>query len=90
MSCRGPLFVSEKIMPSYERWGLGVRVIVNEECPTLPAGAYGWSGAYGPHFWIDPANNIFAVYMKNSLYDGGAGNESGNKFEAAVYSSTLE
>ena len=77
-------FVSEEIMPSYERWGLGVRVIVNEECPTLPAGAFGWSGAYGSHFWIDPTNKVAAVFMKNSFFDGGSGNESACNFEKAV------
>lgn len=82
-------FVSEEIMPSSERWGLGVRVIVREEYENLPIGAYGWSGAYGTHFWIDPVNNIAAVYMKNSLFDGGAGNESARNFEKAVNDSLI-
>ena len=81
--------VSEDIMPGTARWGLGVRVIADDGHSFLPKGCFGWSGAYGTHFWIDPSNNVFAVYMKNSLYDGGAGNESGNKFEVAVYSSSL-
>ncbi len=82
-------FVSEEIMPSSERWGLGVRVIVREDYENLPLGAFGWSGAYGTHFWIDPANNIAAVYMKNSLFDGGAGNESARNFEKAVNDSLI-
>lgn len=82
-------FVSEEIMPSSERWGLGVRVIVREDYKNLPLGAFGWSGAYGTHFWIDPANNIAAVYMKNSLFDGGAGNESARNFEKAVSDSLI-
>ena len=77
-------FVSEDIMPGSERWGLGVRVIVSEDYGTLPVGAFGWSGAYGTHFWIDPINDIAAVYMKNSLFDGGAANESARNFEKAV------
>ena len=77
-------FVSEEIMPSYERWGLGVRVIVTEECKTLPVGAFGWSGAYGSHFWIDPTNKVAAVFMKNSHFDGGSANESARNFEKAV------
>ena len=55
--------------------------------PYLPKGVFGWSGAYGSHFWIDPVNKIFAVYMRNSKYDGGSGNESAVNFEKAVYSS---
>ena len=77
-------FVSEEIMPSNERWGLGVRIIVKEDYKTLPVGTFGWSGAYGSHFWVDPANKIAAVFMKNSLFDGGAGNESACNFEKAV------
>ena len=79
--------VSQEIMPGNERWGLGVRVITEDTYPYLPKGVFGWSGAYGSHFWIDPVNKIFAVYMKNSKYDGGSGNESAVNFEKAVYSS---
>lgn len=82
-------FVSEDIMPSSERWGLGVRVIVREDYENLPVGAFGWSGAYGTHFWIDPTNNIAAVYMKNSVVDGGAANESARNFEKAVKDSLI-
>lgn len=77
--------VSSDIMPGAERWGLGVRVIAEETYPFLPVGTFGWSGAYGTHFWIDPANRIYAVFMKNSKFDGGSGNESAVNFERAVY-----
>lgn len=76
--------VSHEIMPYSERWGLGMRVITNDSSP-LPKGSFGWSGAYGSHFWIDPTNKIFAVFMKNSRIDGGAGNESAVNLEQAVY-----
>lgn len=79
--------VSSEIMPGPERWGLGVRVVVDESYKDLPVGAYGWSGAYGTHFWVDPENEIIAVYMKNSRIDGGSGNESGKNFEKAVRNS---
>ena len=78
--------VSKDIMNNDYLWGLGVRVISDDSYPYLPVGTYGWSGAYGSHFWIDPENRIFAVYMKNSKFDGGAANESGKNFEKAVYS----
>lgn len=77
--------VSEEIMPGNERWGLGVRVIVDESYELLPVGSFGWSGAYGTHFWVNPENRVAAVFMKNSLFDGGAANESARKFEEAVY-----
>lgn len=79
--------VSSDIMPGKERWGLGVRVITEDSYPYLPKGSFGWSGAYGSHFWIDPVNRVAAVFMKNSKFDGGAANESARNFEKAVYSS---
>lgn len=80
-------FVSEDIMPGNECWGLGVRVIVKEAYEDLAVGTFGWSGAYGSHFWVDPENKIAAVFMKNSCFDGGAGNESARHFEKAVRAS---
>lgn len=77
--------LSETIMPGGERWGIGVRVIVGKTDHDLPVGAYGWSGAFGSHFWVDPVNRIAAVFMKNSYVDGGGGNESARLFEKAVY-----
>ena len=76
--------VPKEIMPNNERWGLAVRIVVNDAYKVLPVGAYGWSGAYGSHFWIDPTNKVAAVFMKNSLIDGGSGNESARNFEKAV------
>lgn len=64
------------------RWGCGVRVITGEN--RLPVGAFGWSGAYGTHFWVDPANRITAIYLKNSRFDGGAGAQTAANFERDV------
>ncbi len=75
----------ETIMLGSEIWGLSVRVIVGEN--TLPVGSFGWSGAYGTHFWIDPQNKIVAIYMKNSHYDGGAGAGTACAFESDVMNS---
>ena len=82
--------VSADIMAGNERWGLGVRVITEKSYTTLPVGTYGWSGAYGSHFWIDPVNRITAIYMKNSLYDGGAGSVTSRQFEKNVFDSLGE
>jgi CubicO group peptidase (beta-lactamase class C family) len=77
-------WVPYEIMPAWERWGLGVRVITDER-HWLPVSSFGWSGAYGSHFWVDPVNRITAVYMKNSRYDGGAGSQTSIHFEQDVY-----
>ena len=82
--------VAEEIMPIHERWGLGVRVITKEYYEDLPVGSYGWSGAYGTHFWVDPVNKIAAVYLRNSLVDGGSGSEAARQFERAVRRSLVE
>lgn len=77
-------WVPFEIMPVRERWGLGVRVIT-EASHWMPVDCFGWSGAYGSHFWVDPVNKITAVYMKNSRYDGGAGSQTSSYFEQDVY-----
>ena len=69
--------------------GLGVRTITGDGYPWLPSGTFGWSGAYGTHYWVDPVNEIIAVYMKNSRYDGGSGALTGKHFEEDVFSSIL-
>ena len=66
-------------------WGLGVRVIVDEK-DVLPLGTFGWSGAYGTHFWVDRENKIAAIYLKNSAYDGGSGAKTAYHLEEDVYS----
>lgn len=78
--------VDDTIMPGFQKWGLGVRVIT-DNTNTLSEGCFGWSGMYGSHFWVDPTNKITAVYMKNSLYDGGAGSKTSVQFEKDVMNS---
>ena len=66
-------------------WGLGVRVVDKEG--VLPIGSFGWSGAYGTHFWIDPVNKITAVYMRSSRwYDSHGGGSIAEQFEKDVMS----
>ncbi len=80
----GTAQVPEHIMPFGERWGLGVRVIMPIH-PWMPADCFGWSGAYGTHFWVDPQNDLIAVLMRNSSYDDGAGAVMACNFEKDVY-----
>ena len=77
----------EKVQSGNQRWALGGRVIMDESYGSLPPATYGWSGAYGTHFWVDFTNGITALYMKNSMYDGGAGAVTANNFEKDVYAS---
>ena len=77
-----PVTGENLMVKAYQAWGLGVRVLTDKYI--LPKGCYGWSGAYGTHFWIDPANKIYAIYMKNSMYDGGSEAKTAKAFEVAV------
>ena len=79
--------VPKAIMGGPVQWGLGVRVITGSQYKRLDVGTYGWSGAYGTHFFIDPENRITAVYLKNAKYDGGAGSRTGMTFECDVHDS---
>ena len=81
--------LAPELMNEMVNQGLGVRVIVGESYPHLAAGSYGWSGAYGTHFWVDPVNGITAVYLKNSLYDGGSGSLTGKHFEEDIYNTII-
>ncbi len=74
-----------EIMPAWERWGLGVRVVTDER-HSLPVSTFGWSGAYGCHFWVDPIHAITVVYMRNSRQDGGADSQIAKRIERDVYS----
>ena len=48
-----------------EGWGLGVRVISDNALRNtfLSNGSFGWSGASGTHFWVDPGKRLVAVFM---------------------------
>ena len=81
--------ISKTVKPGDYRWGLSVRVITGEGYGRLPVGAFGWSGAYGTHFWVDPANEIVAIYLKNSHYDGGSGALTAANFERDVSASFI-
>ena len=78
------------LMSGVRNWGLGVRVVTTDPRNVLPCGSFGWSGALGGHFWVDPDNRIVAIYLKNSLYDGGAGSKTGRQFERDVCSALVE
>lgn len=77
--------VPDSVMAGNQRWGLSMRVISDPSYAVLPVGAYGWSGAFGTHFWIDPENRVVGIYMKNSHYDGGSGAVTAANFEKDVY-----
>ncbi len=48
-----------------EGYGLSVRVMQDAIVGNhrISDGSFGWSGAYGTHFWVDPKEDIVAVMM---------------------------
>lgn len=75
----------EFIMGGSQRYGLGARIVTMADYPhKLPIGSWGWSGAFGSHFWVDPVNRVTAVMMRSTRFDGGAGADCANEFERNV------
>ena len=51
--------------PKGESYGLSVRVVNDPMARNswLSEGSFGWSGAFGTHFWVDRKQNLVAVVM---------------------------
>jgi CubicO group peptidase (beta-lactamase class C family) len=51
--------------PQGEPYGLSVRVVTDPAARNtfLSEGSFGWSGAFGTHFWVDPKENLIAIAM---------------------------
>ena len=56
-------------------WGLGVKIRQNRQKGGFVAteGTYGWSGAFGTHLFISPADNLECVFATNRSDAGGSG-----------------
>ena len=65
-------------------WGLSF--FVRRENDFLPDGTFGWSGAYGTHFWVDSERGITCIYMVNLANAGGSGEPASHEFERDVMS----
>lgn len=63
----GSAFIPDTLpgRPDGEGYGLSVRVVTDPAArgTMLSQGAFGWSGAYGTHFFVDPKENLTAVMM---------------------------
>lgn len=70
-----------------EGYGLGVR-FVNDRAARrtlISTGSFGWSGAYGTHFWVDPEKKLVAILMLQT-----PGQPRTGDFETAVMQALLE
>ncbi len=72
-----------------DKFGLGFEVVSQRESvkTPLPAGSFGWSGAYGSMYWVDPVNKIVAQLVlqltTNNFF------EIRSKFISLVYQSII-
>jgi CubicO group peptidase (beta-lactamase class C family) len=51
-------------------FGLGVSVVIDAAAHGRPgsAGSYGWGGAAGTHFWVDPREELACVVMVQNMH----------------------
>jgi CubicO group peptidase (beta-lactamase class C family) len=70
-----------------EGYGLGVRTVTDPAArhTLLGQGSFGWSGAYGTHFWIDPARKLVAILFVQTPSQPRAAD-----FETAVMQALLD
>jgi len=73
--------------PAGEGFGLSVRVVTNHAArgTLLSDGTYGWSGAQGTHFFVDPKEQLVGILMVQT-----SNNEVRNEFEDLVAQSIVD
>ena len=69
-----------------EGFGLSVRVVVDPIARNtyLSQGTFGWSGAYGTHFFIDPKEKVVGVLMAQTSAPGVTGDYENAVMQALV------
>jgi CubicO group peptidase (beta-lactamase class C family) len=70
-----------------EAWGLSVRVITDAVArnTSLSNGSFGWQGAFGTHFWVDPKEKLVGLLLVQT-----SNQEMIRDFENAVMQSIVE
>jgi CubicO group peptidase (beta-lactamase class C family) len=68
-------------------WGLSVQVISDPVAASMrvSAGSFGWDGAFGTHFWVDPVEKMVGLLMVQT-----ANRETDRDFENAVMQAIVE
>jgi CubicO group peptidase (beta-lactamase class C family) len=68
-------------------WGLSVQVITNPIAAAMRVspGSYGWDGAFGTHFWVDPKQNIVGVLLVQT-----SNRDTDRDFENAVMQAIVD
>ena len=68
-------------------WGLGMKIRKDPQKAksACTAGTFGWSGAFGTHFFVSPKDHLSAVWMMNRSDIDGAGSYISKKIEELVF-----
>ena len=72
-----------------DKFGLGFEIISPPGCYKIPIneGAYGWGGAFGSLYWIDPEEELIAQLVIQKVKDYG---EIRGKFITTVYQALID
>jgi len=83
----GDLFVGQAGRPPGMGFGLTVEVVTDPvKAGTYRSrGSFGWDGAFGTHFWVDPREKLVAVLMIQT-----SGRDFHRDFETAVMQSIVD
>jgi CubicO group peptidase (beta-lactamase class C family) len=70
-----------------EAWGLSVRVITDATARNvmLSNGSFGWQGAFGTHFWVDPKEKLVGLLLVQT-----SNQQMIQDFETAVMQAVIE
>jgi CubicO group peptidase (beta-lactamase class C family) len=70
-------------------WGLSVQVISDAVAAgyRVSDGSFGWDGAFGTHFWVDPKEKLVGILM---IQTDNPNRELNGDFENAVMQSIVE
>lgn len=73
--------------PPHFTWGLGMNVFscYSRSGRYLSEGTFGWSGAFGTHFYIDPTNDLCMTLMVNRADINGASSYVSHGVEEAIF-----
>jgi CubicO group peptidase (beta-lactamase class C family) len=83
----GEMFVGQAGRPKGMGFGLTVEVVVDPvQAGTFRSrGSFGWDGAFGTHFWVDPKERLVAVLLIQT-----SGRDLHRDFETAVMQSIID
>ena len=85
----GSAFIPDTLpgRPPGEGYGLSVRVVTDpvKRITTLSKGSFGWTGAFGTHFFVDPSKHLVGILMVQT-----PANEMRADLEDAVMQAVVE